>query len=105
MKIKRVRRGCYDKFHRCPGWAGGGWKYPRPEDVVCPSGSLPNAFERKWWFKFHDKCGTLVLPFWSRWLDPAWWRYVVSEQWPRQIRDRRELRQVLVARKRRDHNI
>lgn len=75
MKIKRVRRGCYDKYHRCPGWAGGGLRYA--EVTVCEGlTSLPDAYEGNG-FKFHPDCGTLVLPRWTKWLDPTWWLSVI----------------------------
>ena len=74
MKIRRVRRGCYDKYHRCSGWAGGGMRYT--DHRVCPDGSLSGCYDKrlwKWRFNTCNKgCGTLVLPYATRWIDPSW---------------------------------
>lgn len=70
MRIKHIRQGCYDKYHRCPGWAGAGFRYTF--HPVCGGGLVPDAYGRKWWFRFHPECGTLVLPYYSRYLDPEW---------------------------------
>jgi len=81
----RVSRPCYDKYHRCPGWAGGGLKYAKADR--CPGHGYVRTYgetrmRRLWKWRFHrcDKCGVIVLPYMTRWLDPAW------------IADRREMR-------------
>lgn len=71
----RVSRPCYDKPHRCPGWAGGGWEYGRAD--TCDNGSIPIDYESRWWrLKVHrcPRCGVTVLPYairltsWRTWL-------------------------------------
>jgi hypothetical protein len=77
------RRHCYDKPHRCPGWAGGGWKYPKPHRDICDGGSLtrqmhgPERRVRLYSFRSYrcGKCGTRTIPFVTRWLDPTWYRF------------------------------
>lgn len=65
-------RPCYDKPHRCPGWAGGGWL--RALVSRCDSGSLaPYSFRRRYWFGARcSTCHLYVLPIVTRWLDPTW---------------------------------
>jgi len=77
------RRHCYDKPHRCPGWAGGGWSHPREGKSICPSGSLSAQIWRddnrfRWWKSYQcELCGTRTIPRVTRWLDPTWlWWYV-----------------------------
>lgn len=71
----RVSRPCYDKMHRCPGWAGGGVRYARVDR--CDSGRLPwTAYEgRLWRFRLNrcTTCRVLVLPYVVRYLDPGWY--------------------------------
>jgi hypothetical protein len=77
----RFRRHCYDKPHRCPGWAGGGWKWKRGRDV-CSGGSLTRQIYtdtsrvRFWsWRSYRCRvCGTRTIPYVTRWLDPSWYR-------------------------------
>lgn len=76
--MKRLRRGCYDKYHRCPGWAGGGMRFPKKD--VCKGGSLTDCYEGRLWFlrfNYHPACGTLILPHWTRWLDWSWVKWAV----------------------------
>ncbi len=74
----RISRPCYDKFHRCPGWAGAGWKYPK--ESTCDGGSLAAfCYEGRWWkwrFNQCQTCGIWVLPYLAHWLDPRWWTFV-----------------------------
>lgn len=94
----RVSRGCYDKFRRCPGWAGGGMRYARVRR--CDNGFLKtyddNGMLPLWWLRFYRcrKCGVLVLPHFTKNLDPSWLRYRAARRWedlrhdlPRAIRD------------------
>jgi hypothetical protein len=70
----RVSRPCYDKFKRCPGWAGGGTRTARVRR--CDNGFLYDHYDKKLWewrFARCPKCNVLVLPSKVRWLD---WRYV-----------------------------
>lgn len=73
----KISRPCWDKYHRCPGWAGPGWGNPRP-GTDCPSGSLSGVidYDSRWWrWRFHQcpKCAMVVLPYWSHVLDPRFW--------------------------------
>lgn len=78
----RLSRPCYDKMHRCPGWAGGGMRGARRDR--CPNGRLrrEGTLEgiyagRLWRLRFNrcDTCDVLVLPYAVCWLDPGWWCY------------------------------
>lgn len=90
----RLSRGCYDKFHRCPGWVGGGPRYPRGGSR-CPAGHIQVDYEAALWrFRFWpcDSCDVLVWPYATRWLSvPYWWQairrqareesYIVTHEW------------------------
>lgn len=78
----RLSRGCYDKFHRCPGWVGGGNKYPKGDRSRCDNGRiLYFSMETsepirlwKWRFIGCDTCNVVVWPYVTRYIDPtAWW--------------------------------
>jgi hypothetical protein len=75
----RISRPCYDKFHRCPGWAGGGMLYAKVDR--CEGGRLPDdAYDsRLWKWRINQcaTCGVYVLPYVIRWLDWRQWDYVV----------------------------
>lgn len=78
----RLSRPCYDKAHRCPGWAGGGMRFASP--ARCAGGSLRDGryYEGRLWrwrFNRHD-CGVLVLPYVVRWVDPTWLAYVLDRR-------------------------
>jgi hypothetical protein len=87
----RLRRTCYDKPHRCPGWAGGGWRYPRPSRDVCDGGSLvATMYVGRWWrWRFHrcPTCGTWAWPPVTKWADPTWLWFVAARPWQR-LRER-----------------
>ena len=96
----RFSRPCYDKPHRCPGWAGGGTRSARVDR--CENGSvttLPKIHEthgyytvgehpaNNWWMfgrciggvidaegNRSEPCGVVTWPYALRWLD---WRYVI----------------------------
>jgi hypothetical protein len=78
----RLSRPCYDKMHRCPGWAGGGMRYAKVDR--CADGRLhdpkrEHIYEGRWWrwrFNRCDTCDVLVLPYVIRYVDPRWWGYV-----------------------------
>lgn len=76
----RISRPCYDKPHRCPGWAGGGMRYARRQR--CPGALLGVSYGPGWRWRFHrcGTCGVIVLPSNVRWLDPGWWRAYVSRK-------------------------
>jgi hypothetical protein len=69
-----LRRHCYDKPWRCPGWSGGGWRYT--DDTRCESGHLDifdgNRFP-SWRFSRCNRCDVRAIPYVTRWLD---WTYV-----------------------------
>lgn len=75
----QVSRPCYDKFHRCPGWAGGGLRYARVRR--CDSGYIAYYTDDgllPWWrWRTYrcPKCRVLVLPYATRYADPSWLRY------------------------------
>lgn len=83
----KISRPCYDKYRRCPGWAGAGWKYNRRD--WCHDGMASWEFFElprwtwRWWRCI--ECGTLVLPYNARYLDPRWWRHWTPRRlrwWP-----------------------
>lgn len=73
--MHRFSRPCYDKFHRCPGWAGGGMRHAKRSR--CDGGSLARVidFTRRWKWRLHTcpLCGVIVLPYMVRYVDPAWY--------------------------------
>lgn len=75
----RISRPCYDKQHRCPGWAGGGERYAKVNR--CKNGRVVGPYEgRLWQWKAHrcNVCDVIVLPYVVRWLDWRWWRATLS---------------------------
>lgn len=106
-----LRRHCYDKFWRCPGWAGGGWKYARVRR--CEGGSLlvPGHWNRDrtaalpkdpWWrWRWHQcrECDVRAIPLITQWLDPTWLAWVIRRL-PDRWEDWRDLRQHRRERKR-----
>jgi hypothetical protein len=75
-------RPCYDKPHRCPGWAGGAWIGARV--YRCESGYLKQSYRRRYWLGARcPECGLYVLPVVTRWLDPTWiWWTIRRPHWP-----------------------
>lgn len=89
--MRRLSRPCYDKPHRCPGWAGGGWMYAKKD--LCPEddggywdeyqqkpGYIKINYESIWWkWKFHTcrACNVLIFPYVVRWTSWRSWWYVV----------------------------
>lgn len=76
----KFSRPCYDKYHRCPGWAGGGWK--SKGEKLCHrenggGGYIQVDYQTRWWrWKTHkcDTCDVIVLPYIVRWTDwSTWW--------------------------------
>lgn len=81
--ILRISRPCYDKYHRCPGWAGGGMRHAKVQ--ACDGGYITYPQEgdklaRTWKWRFNrcPKCRVLVLPYMVRWLDWRWYQWKVS---------------------------
>lgn len=82
--MPRISRPCYDKGHRCPGWAGGGVRFAKVRRCVDGRGRLVGWQDgslyagRFWQLRLNrcDTCGMVVLPFAVRWVDPSmifWW--------------------------------
>lgn len=74
----RLSRTCYDKAHRCPGWAGGGWRFAKVRR--CEGGYTDvwdyDGLIRQWRFASCNKCDVVTWPLVTRWLDPTWlWWY------------------------------
>lgn len=99
----RFSRPCYDKPHRCPGWAGGGTRSAKKSR--CENGSVRTRVAREeigagmkypaevpWRFGHcvgsvidkagtrSEPCGVVTWPYALRWLD---WRYVLLWRLPR----------------------
>lgn len=79
----RISRPCYDKYHRCPGWAGGGMKYAKVPR--CNGGSLATVidYDGAWRWKFHQcpRCDVWVLPYYFCHLDPTHWKWTIKFWW------------------------
>lgn len=77
-----IRRACYDKPHRCPGWAGGGFRYPKDGKTICANGYFPYTDSRfdGWKLRRCTTCGTVRLPIHLKWLDPSWLAYWVPSK-------------------------
>jgi hypothetical protein len=82
----KFSRPCYDKYHRCPGWAGGGWKFGKHK--LCDGGRVNVNYEDRWWtWRIHrcDMCDVIVLPYMVRYTSPRewWWeiRHFRSRSW------------------------
>lgn len=83
----RISRPCYDKFHRCPGWNGGGNRYA--EVCRCDGGHLGFAYDRrawKWRLTRCLTCGVVVLPYMIRYVDPTNIHHEIRWAW-RRLRD------------------
>lgn len=78
---RRLSRPCYDKFHRCPGWVGGGMKLAHRDR--CDGGRIRVDYDNRWWaWKFWpcDTCNVLVLPYHSRKLSLPWLRWELKRK-------------------------
>lgn len=75
----RLSRHCYDKAHRCPGWAGGGWKFPKGGESRCNNGYIQIDYSSRWTrnWRFHrcTVCDVVCWPIVLQNLDPAYWRH------------------------------
>jgi hypothetical protein len=71
----RLSRHCYDKPHRCPGWAGGGWTWAKVRR--CDAGRIDidhtSHWTRNWRFHRCDTCGVVCWPIVLQQLDPTYW--------------------------------
>lgn len=91
----RLSRPCYDKPHRCPGWAGGGTKGSKVDR--CDGGSIRTRGlaigeedgrrvvygeypgTDKWRFGHCTDCDVLTWPVaLCHMFDPGWWRWELS---------------------------
>jgi hypothetical protein len=88
VRVVPLSRPCYDKTHRCPGWAGGGVRSARV--VRCRNGRLRRRgsmdaiyLGRGWAWRFNrcDTCRLLVLPYVVRYVDLRWWTYRTRSRW------------------------
>lgn len=74
--MSRISRPCYDKYRRCPGWAGPGLKYNKDGEDWCENGIVDYThFEKrlwKWRVAHCPICHTTILPYHVRWVDPTW---------------------------------
>jgi hypothetical protein len=77
---QRFSRPCYDKYHRCPGWNGGGTRSAKVDR--CEGGYLSyftdDRLKRLWRWRFNQcpKCHVIVFPWVIRYVDPMyWWRW------------------------------
>ena len=85
----RISRPCYDKPHRCPRWAGGGWRSAKAGR--CEGGYVRTRPARdgqdhpganRWRWGRCGKCGVRTVPWELRFLDPAWYRiYLWRAKW------------------------
>lgn len=103
----RISRPCYDKPHRCPGWAGGGvrsakvdrckgdggyvrtrprWKPVDDDPEIFPEGGYEDDHpgSNQWRFGRCDGCGVRTWPYAVRWISP---RYVLGWKISHWIRD------------------
>lgn len=87
----RISRPCYDKWWRCPGWAGPGFRYPKHEGRcdngnighTCPAWVEGRPRWASWAWHFHrcPVCRVIVLPYVVRYVDWTWWRFRVVSWW------------------------
>jgi hypothetical protein len=82
----RISRPCYDKYHRCPGYAGGGLKHakrnrcPGAGYITWVTTTYGGDQEKRlylWRLNRCPKCRVIVLPFLIRWLDYSWWAQMI----------------------------
>jgi len=90
--MRRLSRPCYDKYHRCPGWVGGGMKYAKRKR--CDGGYIDVNWDDPWWeWKFWpcSKCNVIVLPYHANKLSITWLAYQLRRRY-RNWRDDRQYR-------------
>lgn len=71
-----ISRPCYDKPHRCPGWAGGGWTYARTDR--CAGGRVSWPHGLYWWPGRCETCGMIVLPYVVSLTSPYMWKWHIK---------------------------
>jgi hypothetical protein len=75
----RLSRPCYDKFRRCPGWAGGGMRFAKRDR--CDNGRVEGIYDKRfyrWRFNRCNTCDVVVLPIVVEYLDWRYWQYKIS---------------------------
>jgi hypothetical protein len=79
----RLSRPCYDKYHNCPGWTGGGMYHAKRHR--CDNGKIHTTRKKLWRWRFHscDTCNVVVLPYVTRWLDPSWFMWRIRRKFER----------------------
>lgn len=77
----RFSRGCYDKFHRCPGWNGGGPHFAKTQR--CDGGYIQASGRRLWEWRFArcNKCSVVVWPYMTRYLSVPYLLYRLRWWW------------------------
>lgn len=98
---RRLSRPCFDKYRRCPGWAGSAWKYAKVHR--CDNGFIQIDWEDKLWkWKFWpcNTCNVLVLPYVAHWLFPSYIAWNIKRAWDNKIES---IQWKLENRKRRRH--
>lgn len=93
----RLSRPCYDKPHRCPGWAGGGWR--SAAQYTCVNGSIRTRVrddligdfgypgDQRWRFGHCNHCNVVTWPVaLCHTLDPSWWKFAL-ERFSRRVAD------------------
>lgn len=84
----RLSRPCYDKSHRCPGWAGGGTRYAKVSRcdgghvrTRVPYPEYPGEFQvpraKSWHFGFCNTCDVVTWPSHIRWIDWRWYGWKI----------------------------
>lgn len=103
--MTRLSRPCYDKAHRCPGWAGGGMKsakvtrckggYVRtkvPDLPIDEEWVAQHGFQGKhpgvavWHPGYCTKCAVVTIPWALTRLDPTRFPHWARWQWWRLVR-------------------
>lgn len=85
--MPRLSRLCYDKGHRCPGWAGGGMRSAK--EMRCAGGRISalgyadgepdsHPLNHPWRFGHCHRCDVVTWPSVTRWLDWRWLRWEIE---------------------------
>lgn len=75
----RISRPDYDKYRRCPGWVGGGFRFAKVDR--CNNGFLDIDYDKPYWKWLVYRCSicrAVVLPYYIRWVDPSWYYWYIS---------------------------
>jgi hypothetical protein len=94
----RISRPCWDKPHRCPGWAGGGNRFAKVQ--TCDNGRISTKprmikiadfepFEtdhpgsNPWRMGKCNTCNVITIPWALRHVDPRYWKMSAYLAWRR----------------------